>query len=147
MSKFTSKDLMYAMGLAVGDVIENEYGLLVKIIETEKGEIKMERDDMPVKHKLIELVNKDFEIKNKTVRMTPEERSILKIYSDSKFNFIVRDHDGVWLFENDPKFEDDEDDDDKFYVSNGGDVAEIPIQSFKFIEMNQKYCIEELLKE
>ena len=143
MSKFTSKDLMYAMGLQKGDVVENEYGLTVEIVEDEKGEIRMQRNDLPVRHKLIELVDKDFEIKNKTPRMTQEDRTLLKIYKESGFNYIAKDDGGVWVYENDPileiigQFND--------FIGSGGDIAQAPVEYFKFIEYRQKHLIDELL--
>jgi len=147
MSKFTSKDLMYAMGLAVGDVIENEYGLLVKIIETDKGEIKIERDDMPVKHKLIELVDKDFEIKNKTLRMTPDERSILRTFSEAGYTVITRDNDGVWLFEQEPILQNLSSKKEVIYTSSGGNLSTVPNGLFMFINKLEKLYIDDLLKE
>lgn len=145
MSKFTSKDLMYAMGLQKGDVVENEYGLTVEIVEDEKGEIRMKRDDMPVKHKLIELVDKDFEIKNKTLRMLSEERSMLKLFSESGFEYIARDYAGVWIYQNDPVLEIIGG--EHYYMGNHGDIAQVPGNHFQFIEDKHKYSIDELLKE
>lgn len=149
--KFTSEDLLKAMGLKVGDIVTAKfYKYKFIITESDNYLVLIDNDGDYWPFEL--LIKNDYEIIQPKPTLTEDEKVILRNL-DKKWKWITKDNyeepkiinNDLVLFEhkpikNDYFFEASVENTDSVYFSGFNHL-------FKFIKPMECYSIEELLKE
>lgn len=140
--KFTSKDLLKAMGLKVGQTILIKAPIFNEfIVETNNnGDCFLKEIDSGYEWSLIEIQYYEYEIIQPKPILTEDEKNKLKDLLDRDFKWISRDNVCIPLFASSLKPEKSE-----HFVKYGNGCA-IPKRMFEFIEPMETYSIKELLE-